>query len=302
MRVRTFILVVACTGCGDPLRDPAIIDDVRVIGVKVETEAQRAEPRAGELFSAQVTVVANRPQRLSVATRLCRAQPTRLGLPRCDGSALEALDASGDTSAPLVVEARLPETFEAGEDWLLEGAVCADAEVVRRNDHFGCSDQSVAREFFVRSTIPKGAANINPDLSDDLWSFDDDEWLSPPPDVVLGQACDELELPKLRRGNTAAVSFEMRGDDREELEVHPEQYVQQAREALVYAHMATIEGLERPFSTIDPDERELTIALELKLPEAVELPRDGRVEFVYWTVRDGRGGFDVSMRAFCALR
>ncbi|MBN1655543.1 MAG: hypothetical protein JXA30_17380 [Deltaproteobacteria bacterium] len=71
-------------------------------------------------------------------------------------------------------------------------------------------------------------------------------------------------------------------------------------EELTIAHYATSGKLNRDSSIIRSEWEVLGFDLEWEPPE--EIPKNGLLTRVFFTVRDGRGGFDSAMRAFCVTR
>ncbi len=299
-----WVILVSTFGCDDPLVDPAVVVAPRVIAVQLQVEDEdRAQPLPGESFVARVFLAAPTSTEVSVAVRACKALPTTLGVARCDGEAFDDAQRAGDTGSPFEFELTLDDGLDAGQDWVLSGVVCQDGSpgYLREEARFECSE-GAGKEFFVRTPIVAlGDTNDNPDLSDDELRYDGALWQpaldAPPP----GAPCREAMVPLLGAGERVDIEFRMLGDDREAVEVDRDEYGALDREGLVFTHMATVPGLERPFSSITATDEATVFNLGLTLDQELEVSTEGELAIFYLVVRDDRGGVDVLERAFCAV-
>lgn len=300
------VLAVIVAGCGDPLVDAAVVAGPRVIAatVSVDEEPERAQPRPGENFSVAVRVVSNDERHFEGQLRLCRARATTLGVPQCAGDAFELAEAEGSDAAALVFPLTMDRSLDAGDEWLLFGAVCDDAapQYSGRSASFNCEDGTVPLEFSLRGEIPGGSeeSNHNPEVGDAV-RFDGQDWRGAGEALSPGAPCDELDVPRMRRGRLATIQWQVDPLAAEPIEADPEQYGATFRESLLLAHMATVPGLERAFSAFSFDEPITELELTLEVSRDRTVTGEGELAFFYTVARDGRGGSYVVERAFCVL-
>ncbi len=302
------IVLPACvplvTACDDPLLDPALLDDPRVIAVQlaVPDSGGRAQPLPGEQFDVRVFVPAAKPRDAHVAVRACVAEPTTLGVPRCASEPFDGAIAVGTTTEPVELQLTLDRALPPNVEWVLQGAVCWDGEPVYsvRSQSFGCG-VGEPKEFFLRTTIASGDLNKNPDLTDDELRYDGSLWQMALDAPAPGESCAQTMVPQVRVGQRIDIEFRMMGEDRESLSVDPGEYGALEREGLVFSHMVTLPGLERPFSSTTALEDSTSFALEFVLDDEISLPDEGRAAVFYMVARDDRGGCDVLSRVLCAV-
>lgn len=305
-RLPLWALAFALAACGDPLLDPAVVQGPRVIAAKVSVgaEPERAQPLAGEAFDVEVRVVADKEQRYDGELRACRALPTTLGVARCADEAFDVSRASGSTAAGLDFALVMNDRLRAGDSWLLFGAVCRDAPPEYSSDghRYACRDGSSALEFSLRGEVPTASEvpNHNPDVGDEL-RIDGREWAPSTEARAPGVACADLDVPRVRRERAVAIRWRIDPDAVEPLEVDPNEYGANDREPLLLAHMATVAGLSRPFSSFGWDEEISDVELELRVTGERRIPTQGELALFYTVARDGRGGTDIVERAFCVL-
>jgi hypothetical protein len=308
LRLLTAAGVVCCSACDDPLVDPQTVIELRILGARVRAaeEPERAQLDREESATVDWLVVADQPREFSARGVFCRAAPTALGVPRCDGEPFAEFVADGDSGAPVSAGFTLPAVLRRGDEWLGWLGLCEDSvpEFLAAGNGFECGPGDIAKSAFYRSTIASDATeasgdlNTNPNTNDDTLWFDDAPWLDSDPGLEL--PCGQTELPSLRAGRSAQIRFELGGDDRDALHTTEDSYAAPPREALVFTHVATHPGLDRAFSAIEDDDTELDFDVDFRLPEQDSFASFGeRVRF-YLVVRDGRGGVDWLDRAFCA--
>ena len=293
--------------CQDPLLDPAVVVAPRIVGARVRAEQDRgsAEPRAGERASIDWLVLAEREGSFKARVVWCRAAPSSLGSPRCEGTPTEESSASGSYGSELSWSFQVPDALAPGDAWLSWLGVCEAGEPVfdAPASVFDCANGEALAAFY-RGFVPEQAANRNPSLADDVLLLDGAPWnaaeLEAAPPRAPRQPCRGSALPSLSAGAQALVSFELAGEDREPLQPAPGQYAAHPRESLVYTHVASHPGLDRAFSAIDYDAAAPAFELLFDGSEAQPGP-DGETLLFQLLVRDERGGADWLRRAACLL-
>src|SRR6478752_5070111 len=93
-------------GCDDSLKSVSLIEETRVLGARVEVEADetRASPMPGERASLHFFVATpNAEPQLSYALSVCAVRPTNNGFPSCESAPF----ASQVQVDPLPYDARL---------------------------------------------------------------------------------------------------------------------------------------------------------------------------------------------------
>jgi hypothetical protein len=299
---------VGASGCEDPLTDPALIVGPRIVGARVSSAADPAvaEPAAGETARIDWLVLSNEPGEFSARVVWCKAAPTVLGSPRCDGSTFAEQTLSGRWGAPVSLDFSVPGDLEAGGAWLAWLGICAAGEPAfdANDSRFRCPEAEVLSGFY-RGFVPDGVANRNPSLADDSLELDGAAWTAvdgtaAPAEVPWGSPCADLGLPTLSAQQAASITFELGGDDREALENAPGTYAAHPRESLVYTHLGGLPGLERAFSAIDYDAERLGFEVPYEFTENAPGP-EGSLFGFFLLVRDERGGVDWLERRACLV-
>ncbi len=312
------LMATLTAGCDDPLLEIQTIVGLRVLGVKVESDENpdRADLEPGESAKLSWLVVSDEHAAVSTYVQYCKARPTTEGLPRCSGGVLGRIGGSGELPLQLTVPLNIPASWSDGDEWVAELAVCGSGDAQFESHTATCSDGSKAIQAFHRGNVGRQPANTNPRLVDDTLTLDGRAWsqlslldgqpapdagpstggdagapTSDPPSV---NACSD-ELPRLRIGKKHSISFTLTdgNDDREPLD-------DDRNETLVFSHLSTLDGLERPFSFID-DTNDGKFELELSFDDELDVPASGRPFDFFLTVRDGRGGADWLYRQACAV-
>jgi hypothetical protein len=156
--------------------------------------------------------------------------------------------------------------------------------------------------------LPLGLSATDIHLHDDTLSIDGRDWLgieSVPSSADSGgdagaplseEPCaDALPQLEIGRDHTITFSLDTRANpaDRESLDGD-------RRETLVFSHLSTHDGLERPFSFID-DGSDGSFTVSWTLDAELDVPPSGTRFDFFLTARDGRGGADWLHRQACAV-
>lgn len=296
---------VACVvGCGDPLLERQIVDELRVIGARAEAvnEPERSGMRSGEGARLRWLLVSDVETTYRARTRVCFARDSTFGVVECEGDPWFEASVSGSTLEELVFEFELP-PVAGPTPWLAQLAVCESGQPRLNSAGIGsCAGSGDVREatYVGRVGEANDGLNRNPmlgtlelELAGQPWELD--ERLPP------GESCSGLDLPELVEGEQVALTFDVPRSEREVLSAaERSEFASPEREALLLSHYLTAEGLSRPFSLVDDEERATTIELDVKLAERP--PIEGRIVDFHLVARDGRGGSDWLMRQACARR
>jgi hypothetical protein len=304
---RSALFVIGCawlSGCQDPLTDPATVLGPRVIGARVRAagDPRVAEPAAGQSASIDWLLVSNRRAALSARVAWCRAEPTLLGAPRCDGPSFDEQRVTGSFGEPLTLDFSVPADALPGDVWLAWLDYCENGEATfdASESEFDCSGAGESLSAYYRGFLPSEEPNQNPSLGDDQLLIAGSPWLeaeAPP----AGEACGDSALARISAGQSAAVTFALVGDDREALESEPGEYATHDRESLVYTHVASHPGLDRAFSAIDFDSDQPSFELPFDFGQAAAPAPEGETLRFFLVVRDERGGVDWLRRDACLL-
>ena len=300
------LLVAELTiSCGDPLKLPQLIEENRVLGARVEVDAEpeRASPALGETATVRWLVadpVERRP--LSWAFSLCVAEAVSRGTPVCRSGPLAITESGAPRLAEPTFPFTLPDTTELRDAprIALLGVICAGgtAELGNPWDDTRCAGEG-AQKTYVNLDIRiarEGETNQNPSLVDLAVRFDGQEWPASDSTVLEQTDCQDVagEVPRVEPGSGEhLVRFEPAERDREPLVVsHP---LDPPLETLMFSHYATAGELERPYSVIDPEDSVSPITVAWEAPDTA--PAEGQLVRFYFVVRDLRGGADWTVRA-----
>jgi hypothetical protein len=300
--------VAAASGCDDPLTDPALIIGPRIVGARVASAGDPAvaEPTAGEAARIEWLVLSDEPGTFNASVVWCKAAPTVLGSPRCDGTTFAEQTAPGRWGEPITLDFDVPGDLPVGGAWLAWIGICAAGEALfdANDSSFGCPEGEVSSGFY-RGFVPGGVPNRNPSLADDRLELDGVPWpafdaTAAPIEIPPGSPCVDLGLPTLLAEQPSSIGFELIGDDREALDNAPDTYAAHPRESLVYTHLAGLSGLDRAFSAIDYDAARLGFDVPYDFTEAAPGPGGTLLDF-FLLVRDERGGVDWLERRACLV-
>jgi hypothetical protein len=265
--------------CEEPLKQAQLLEEPRVLGVRVATGDDRSSLLPGEPALLQVLVagpdgaVGGR-----MAYRWCEAAASVRGVPYCAAApfAEDSVDLDG---APF--EASLPATLEPDVRLALLGAVCLTGEPELGDDATGsrCSDATAPLDFsFDARAGGDDFENMNPELSALQVLVDG---VPVPLDAVDASPTCDAAAPSVDTGATSDIVFELgdgaRDDDAESLQL---------------SHFATAGEYARTFSFVERG-KALRAGVEWQAP-AAETPVKH-----YVVVRDGRGGLSWATFSLC---
>jgi len=198
---------------------------------------------------------------------------------------------------------------------LVAGVLCDKGEPfidTTRSSFFGCELEDGGREmpavFFVPLQPEDMAPNHHPSLQNATFRIDDREWPEVSVQVLRSYLSSEdsgRENFDCKRAVDDGVLLEVDDDEEQILSVEFEKESLERFEAgdateseeLKIAHYYTAGELVRDGSIVRREWDFLGFDLEWKPPK--KIPGNGLFTRIFFTVRDGRGGFDSAMRAFC---
>lgn len=269
-------LALSLLACEDPLKRAQLLEEPRVLGVRVATPDDHASLLPGQ--SATLSLLLAGPAgsafgRLSY--QVCEAAASVRGVPYCAATpfAQASVDLAG---APIAFD--VPSRLTADARLVVLGAVCPAGEPQLSDEpsSWSCSDGAAPLGFsFDAHVAGETFVNQNPDLlalqirvGGTLLALDA---LDAAPD------CDAAAT-SVAPGSSHEVALELGQGARDA-----------AEETLQLSHFATAGEYSRTFSFVEPG-GELSAAIEWLAPATDAAAKH------YLVVRDGRGG--VSWRSF----
>ena len=265
--------------CEDPLKQAQVLEEPRVLGVRVATSDDHSSLLPGE--PALLEVLAAGPDgavSARLAYRLCEAADSVRGVPYC--AAAPFAEAKDDLDGS-PIEAVLPEWLEPDARLALLGAVCLTGEPELGDDSTAssCADGTEPLRFsFDARMTGDDFANLNPDLS--ALEVLVDGVMVPLYTPDAQPACDET-TSRIDANTAHDIVFALGDAARDDV-----------NESLQLSHVATAGEYARTFSFVEPS-KPLHASVEWQSP-AVDTPVRH-----YVVVRDGRGGVSWATFSLC---
>lgn len=273
-------VALSVVACEDPLKRAQLLEEPRVLGVRVATDDDHAsllpgEPATFELLVAGPAGGANG----RLAYQICEAAASVRGVPYC--AAAPFVDNSADLDgAP--IEVLLPETLASDARLALLGAVCVTGEPQLDDDplRWSCSDGTAPLGLsFDARTGSDAFLNLNPDLAALQIRVGDSLVPLEAPDT--SPTCADA-APSIAAGTAHDVVLELGEGARDA-----------SAESLQLSHFATAGEYVRTFSFVELG-AELRAGVEWLAPGAETAVKH------YVVVRDGRGGVSWATFSVCA--
>lgn len=276
-------------GCDDPLKAVELVEDLRVLGARVEVggDAARAAPAPGERASVTLLVAAPELEpSFGFALAACAAAPRNGARAACAGEPFASVVAEnrGDMGPRLDFE--VPAELDPKGRLLVLGLVCeggASAE-----DGRSCQSGAATPLQLELELAHSGDVNGNPELEAESITFDDEAWPVAP--LVDGD-CAGLGLPEVAPDSTHAIGVTLSESDRDALP--RESDLEPSRESLQLGHFVSGGDITRAFETIAWNSRELERRADWRAPREAGLAR------MWFVLRDFRGGGAFTQRAIC---
>ena len=277
--VRFGALLLLLAACEDPLKKAQVLEEPRVLGVRVATSDDQASLLPGQAASFELLLAgADGSASGRVAYRFCEAAASVRGVPYCAAAPFAEGRADLDGSP---IAAPLPESLAADARLALLGVVCStgEPELADEPTDSRCSDGADPLRFsFDARTAGDALVNLNPDLSQLEVLVGGVPVPLDAPDAAA--SCDDA-APSVDAGATRDVVLELGGAARDDDD-----------ESLQLSHFATAGEYGRTFSFVEPGAA-LRARVEWQPPSA------GTPVKHYLVVRDGRGGVAWASFSLC---
>ncbi len=293
--------------CGDPIKDPQLIEETRVLGARVEVEGEpdRATPAPGEAATVRWLVAdPDQPLTRTWAFTVCAALDVARGTPVCLAAPFATFESREPTLEQPAFSLALPEATELDGVVQLSvlGVICTGGQPHLGADwaDTGC-EGDVSQESLVSFDIRlqrEEFTNLNPSLAELDLRLDGVSWPALDPSAAVQSDCASLEaeLPRIAAGTSElAVEFSPAAENQEPLPTsHPQD---EPAEELQLQHFVTAGELERAYSNLDHTTAGTEVELIWDAP--TEVPADGQVVRFYLVARDLRGGVGWTERTLC---
>ena len=300
---------VICWACGDPIKDPQLIEETRVLGARVEVDGDpdRATPEPGESVTVR-WLVADPGEQLqrTWAFAVCAAADVAHGTPLCVAPPFAVIEsgqlALGEPSFSVTVPP-LDELHDAPQLSVL-GVICTEGSAHLGEDWADTyCEGSATQESLVSLDIwlqQDELSNRNPSLAGMQVRLDGNPWAETDPAAADSIDCTraDLGLPSTTAGSEEhRITFTPAAENQEPLPTsHPQD---EPLEELQLQHFVTAGELERAYSNLDPTTVGSQVELLWDAPS--EVGADGEVVRFYLVARDLRGGVGWTERTLCLL-
>jgi len=300
---------VLCWACGDPIKEPQLIEETRVLGARVEVDgdSERATPEPGESITVR-WLVADPGEQLqrTWAFAVCAAADVARGTPLCLAPPFAVIESNqpafGEPSFGVTVPA-LGALHDAPQLSVL-GVICTGGRAHLGED-WGDTycEGSVTQESLVSLDVAlqqDELSNHNPSLAELDVRLDGSPW--PEADAGGGAlaGCAVLEPDALRvtaGSEEHLVTFTPAPENQEPLPTsHPQD---EPLEELQLQHFVTAGELERAYSNLDHTSVGAEVQILWDAP--TEVGPDGQIARFLLVARDLRGGVGWTERTLCVL-
>ncbi|HEY6726727.1 MAG TPA: hypothetical protein VI197_21985 [Polyangiaceae bacterium] len=293
------LVALSAVACGDPIKEAQRIEELRVLGARVDIDEapDRATPAAGE--SASVEWLLADPSGLPPLAiwhmSVCVAESTAFDVPVCRDEPLTSVEQSEPSSDVPTLSFTVPDAGTLGDATKLAVlAIFCDAGSIELGSDFdstSCSGakttQKASFEIFLASDE---TSNQNPKLGDAVLEIDGEVLEAGSTSID----CSNDDTPRLPAdGQEHQVALVLPPDARE---TKPPELDVVLAESLQISHMSTLGEFERRFSDVSHDETNLTIDVPWKAPGELDAATPASFYFV---VRDDRGGVSWLTRSLC---
>jgi hypothetical protein len=294
------LLLVALSGCDDPLKPVDTVEEPRVLAARVEVEGDpdRTSPNPGETVHVTWLVAAPNGDALAgFGMAACAAEPWGRGPTACRAEPF-AVASAGPTSDRPRFDFTVPADLDPVKNPLLAvlGSLCPDATGNVDENGASCDageELAVSLDFLLATADD---INQNPNFSADSLSLDGSPWAPAP--ALLSEPCEGLGLPELPYSKSEhTIDIGLPDSARQTLV--QKSSADPARETLQLAHFASAGDSSSAFSQLLGTDPATSVSYRWNTPK--NAPVGGRIVRFWFVARDGRGGSDFTERALCAL-
>lgn len=288
--------VFSVLGCGDSLKSVSLIEEMRVLGARVEvlSDPTRSSPRPGEQASLRLFVAApNDPAALSYAISVCAVNPVNTGFPSCASAPFaSAVQAEPVTSAP-TLDFQVPADLDrkATPHGFANALLCPDSAL--KVDKNGASTCAVGAGTEVNFEFDLGGPdyeNHSPSITERALTLDGEPWLESDAALTCASAPNTVTS-----GSKHTLAITLVDTDFEALPRTTA--IEPGRESLLASQFSSAGKLSHAFLSINVEspltDRQVTWDAPGAHGNAPTLVR------FYFVVRDARGGEDFARRALC---
>jgi hypothetical protein len=283
------------SACDDPLKRAELVEDLRVLGARVEVEGDpdRAAPGPGESASVRWLVAAPEPDApVGWALSACVAATVNVGIPRCEGAPFASLTSAAPEAAAPALSFQIPADVdpETSPRVVVLGSICRDAVPIGDPEDSRCPGRSEGTRVTLEFELARpDDVNRNPHFGEPALELDGAPWPASAP-----ASCEGDDVVRVRAGSHS-VRIAVAADARDP--VPPAGELDPERESLLLSHFSDRGELEHAFSSIPFDSELTEVSVPWSTPTSV--PAEGRVVRFWFVLRDLRGGSDFLERAVC---
>jgi len=272
-------LLLPLAACEAPLKAAQLLEEARILGVRIVSEDGQASLERGQ--SALLDVLVAGPAGTldaQLAYELCVAAESQRGVPFCEAGAF-AKGTAALSGAPLAVE--IPATTPPGAALALLGVACLSGEPQLGDGplDWSCSGgEAPLRLSFDAQLSTTEFSNLSPDLSQLELTVED---VMIPLDDVRAPATCEDDAAAVAASTTHRVEMNLGAGARDE-----------ASETLQVSLFSTSGVFEHHYRFVEPGQSP-SVSLDWKAAGPGPVKQ-------YVVVRDGRGGVSWASFSFCA--
>ncbi|HYQ28481.1 MAG TPA: hypothetical protein VER04_14725 [Polyangiaceae bacterium] len=293
-----FAAGLCSAGCDDSLKSVSSIEETRVLGARVEVEADpnRSSPQPGEAASLSFFVAApSAAPQISYSLSLCAAQLTNTGFPPCASAPFASTVQAEPANAAARLDFRVPEdvALESTPHAFASGLICPDSSLnLGADGAWSCDWGSGTRVAFEFDLGGPQHSNLSPSFGVNALLLDGEPW---PPSSAA--SCDSGSLPQVVTKTRHALRIDLEDSSFELLT--RETSLDPGRETLLVSPFVDAGQLDHGFLSLSADTPSEQRRVSWDAP-ALQGAEPRLVHF-YFVVRDARGGQDFTNRALCVV-
>jgi hypothetical protein len=303
-------LAFCTSACGDPLVAPELVQGNRVLGARVEADADPGRASVAPTQAATLrwfVVSPDGPPMLNWAVNLCVAEPVSRGLPICAApSFARYTSATASSDEPRIEFMMADEQSLRGAAQVTANAVfCSSGEPLLGAVDTDPTDARcpLASEEPLLATLGvvvsrDATSNENPSFQAVRVSLDQASWSEWSEPGAAASPCVSLSetVPRVKAdGGAHEISLTFADNLSEPIATVSSHSA--SHETIQLSHFVTAGDLARAFSTVDFAKLPAQVSVTWSAPTKV--PADGQLVRFFFVLRDGRGGVDWSIRALC---